>query len=157
MGSNVDTRVIPFDKPLSEGFTKYYYDESCGYELANDLQNTKRFPVDEETLGKPPHVENNIYNFFRCLYNVARGQLLPWIAASQVNLARMSSDDQWSNPFNVIPIIEMIPVEESCVVSISPDLIMPRNEVQKSSLLAPSGAYLTWLEMSGDNSEHDVQ
>jgi hypothetical protein len=37
-------------------------------------------------------------------------------------------------------------------ITISSDLVMSREETKKSSFSGPSGAYLTWLEMFGDNS-----
>jgi hypothetical protein len=39
------------------------------------------------------------------------------------------------------------------VIAVSPELLMPRSQVKNTSLLAPSGAYLTWIEMFGDDSD----
>ena len=42
---------------------------------------------------------------------------------------------------------------EAKTKELSGSLIMPRENVQESSLLAPSGAYLTWMEMMAEESE----
>ena len=39
-------------------------------------------------------------------------------------------------------------------ITISPDLVMSREETRKSSFNVPSGAYLTWIEMFG---EEDIE
>jgi len=38
--------------------------------------------------------------------------------------------------------------------TISPDLIMPREDVHESSLMAPSGFLLSWLEMYNEELEN---
>ena len=42
-------------------------------------------------------------------------------------------------------------------ISVSPSLIMPREKVQESSLLIPSGAYLTWMEVLEDENKKEEQ
>lgn len=36
------------------------------------------------------------------------------------------------------------------IVTVSPELIKPREELIKSSWMVPSGAYLAWIELFGE-------
>lgn len=76
--------------------------------------------------------------------------LVATFAATQFNIAALSSGNLPTGTFDATAIIRTISEERSSVVAISPDLIAPRTEVQDSSFLRPSGAYLTWIEMLGE-------
>lgn len=40
-------------------------------------------------------------------------------------------------------------------INVSPELIMPREQIRRESLAGPSGAYLTWLSILEDEQEPD--
>lgn len=72
------------------------------------------------------------------------------LAATQINLTRLSSRGQTTGAFDPTVIALLFAEKKDIVVSVSPDLVKSREGVFASSLFSPSGAYLTWVAMFED-------
>lgn len=154
MTDTVDTTPIPLDEPVDEGFIKileheaHYSDISILEETTSsdfletdEYSHLKRLTYDTR---KPIHLLELLSIGARSFTR----SLITGLAATQmINLARLSSRNQLTTAIDVAPMINIWLEKQSRIISVSPDLIMPRAQVQASSLLAPSGAYLTWVEM----------
>lgn len=150
----VDTHTIPFDIPVASGFNKIFKDnfsppdvvvsESKKDEYCSELNEDSQLLIFENVC--PDQVDlkewfaNQAWKISKSLINV--------IAATQIDIARLTFDGRCTAPSDVAAIVRMIP--QNYIVSVSPSLIMSRSEVHASSLLAPSGFRLAWMAMFGD-------
>ena len=92
--------------------------------------------------------------FAEWLSSIARGLARPWVvalAATQLNLARLSLDDLRTAGVEVHVVAHQLAEERGIRVSLSPGLIMSREEVRATSLPMPSGVKLTWMAMLSDD------
>lgn len=76
------------------------------------------------------------------------------LSAMSLDLTRIPSFNS-TRFYEIPPILRSYLEEKRIVLPPSNSLIMRRNDVQKSSLFAPSGAYLTWMEMIGESLPDD--
>jgi hypothetical protein len=147
-----DTHTISLDEPVAEGVVKVLNERALWD--ANLEEETSDFVFleggEDSVPLRPAYVADKPRNLFEWLAiataKMSRG-LVAGFAATQLNLARLSAGPQGTVAFDPNLIFEVCLQERSAVVSVSPGLIMPRSEVSVSSLLAPSGGYLAWMEM----------
>jgi hypothetical protein len=153
--------MISLDEPLPEGIVRILDD---GASLDIDLsQETSGITCIREEEGNSlplnlTYIPIESPHFFEWVVIAASRiskSLITALAATQLNIARLSSDHQWTAAFDPSMIIKAISEEKISIVSVSPGLIMPRTQVRVSSLLAPSGAYLAWMEMLRENSDNE--
>jgi len=156
MLDTIDTRMISFNEPLPEGIVKML-DERAPWD-ADLLQETRGITHFRDNEYSQPSKHTYIPDkpiFFYDWLGVAAMRLpesrIVAIATTLLYSAKLSIDPQWTFAFDPNPIVKVISKEKSSQVSISPGLIMPRTQVRASSLLAPSGAYLTWVEMLAED------
>lgn len=152
MADMPNTRMIALDEPVPDGVIKILnkptlWDPEISKETSDIV-----FSIDEEIavplkLRYAPDAPSQFNEWLGAASARLSKALITVFAATQLNIARLSSDDLPTGTFDVTAIIRTISEERSFVVNISPDLIMPRSEVRISSLLAPSGAYLAWMDM----------
>lgn len=151
-----DTRSVSLDEPVSEGIIKIIEgQEPWDYDTLQETGDT-RFFEESSVPMKPSLVTNRQLDFSDWLIHAALKlpkALVTIFAATQFNIARLSSDQLWTLPFDSSSIAKIVIAERARVVSVSPGLIMPRSEVHTSSLLAPSGGYLSWMEMLQENDD----
>lgn len=152
MQDTKDTRMISLDEPVTEAIVKVL-DERVPWDadLSQETSDVVCLGEEESSMPlKPIYVTDKPLHFYEWL-GIASTRLSRWLitglAATQIDLTRLTSDPQLTITFDPHAILKVISAEKSSVVSVSPSLIMTRSEVHSSSLLAPSGAYLTWLEM----------
>ncbi len=166
--SEEDTRSVNLDEPISDGFAKpllvaekenvtHTEKENVTHTEKEDVTHTEK----EGVTGFIPSDAVRLYFEYKHRHNEpprlrewlagAGSRLSQWVVgaatAAQIGLATLSRDDRWTASFDVAAITRMQYRPYSFRVSVSPELAMPRSEVFASSLLAPSGVYLTWLEM----------
>lgn len=162
MAYTTDTHTIPLDVPVPEGIIRVSREnEPWDADMAQDTSDISLLEQEAESIPlKPTFVSDRPLGFSEWLAIAAATlskTLVTTLAATQLNLARLSSDPQGTVAFDPSPIFEVILQERSTVVSVSPSLIMERFEVGVSSLLAPSGAYLAWLEMLAEEGDGESQ
>jgi len=152
MAEAPNTRMIAFDEPLPDGIIKIV-DTPVLWDL-DSLQETSNiaYVIDEDNSLplKPTYVPHRPVRFYEWI-GIATSKLssaiVTTLAATQFNVARLSSDNLPTGAFDAEAIVRSIAEQEAAVVSLSADLIVERAQVQARSLLAPSGAYLTWIEI----------
>jgi len=154
-----DTHTISLDAPVAEGIVKALC-ESKPWDT-DMSQETFDIKINEQEVDsiqvKPTFVSDGPISFSEWLGIAAAklsGGLVTALAATQINLARLSSDPQLTVPVDEHAILRVISEQRSSVVSVSRGLIAPRSQIQASCLLAPSGGYLAWMEMLQE--KHDV-
>ena len=155
-----DTHTISIDTPVPEGILKSLC-ESKPWDT-DQSQETSDFTIIEQEVDsiqvKPKFVSNRPISFSEWLGIASAkisGGLVTALASTQINLARLSSDPHLTVPVDAHAIFRVISAERSNVVAVSRDLIAPRSQVHASCLLAPSGGYLSWMEMLQES--HDVE
>ncbi len=161
VADSVDTRAVSIDVPIGSGFMKRFaehpplsgqpWDDSRDSTLVENDQYAR-----SDVLGYPPVGSASLLDAI--LLNAGRvpRAVMHTLAATYIDLATLSLDNRLTAAIDASAIIGPLRVMHLSPVSISPDLRMPRSKVQASSLLAPSGAYLTWVAMfGGDRDEHD--
>jgi len=158
MAYTTDTNTISFDLPVPEGIIKELQESTpWDADMAQETSDINLLEQEAESIPlKPTFVSDRPLGFTEWLSIAAATlskTLVTTLAATQINLARLSSDPQGTVAFDPSSIFEVIMQERSTVVSVSPSLIMGRFEVGASSLLAPSGAYLAWLEMLAEEGD----
>lgn len=154
-----NTNTVTLNHPISSGFAKeiegytdstpYTSDDRCSSDVIEieEFERNRRhiFPK-----GKQPTLKDwMIYKGAQFSKNI-----LITFASTQVDLIHLTKDD-CTFPFDQSSIVNIIPRKQSINVTISNDLIMSREQTRSSSFLGPSGAYLTWIEMFGENSHGD--
>jgi len=159
----IDTRMLSLDKPLPEGVIKML-DESAPWDadLSQETSDITSFGEEHNSLPlKPIHVTDRPIDFYEWLWFAARraaeSQIRSTILILLLSLEKVLVHPQWTFAVDPHLIFEAVSDKKSPVVSVSPSLIMPRSEVHASSLLAPSGAYLTWLEMLAEEADAQSQ
>jgi len=150
-----DTRMIPLGDTVDAGYIKNL-DESTPYiDTSSQVQiqdADSTLPYEEpyfENLPYPSRRSPSLWDWISAQAVAFPKSLLMAIAVN-LNIARLSSDNLLTGPLDETAIIKLVAHEQSILVSVSPELLMPRDQVKASSLVAPSGASLTWLEMLGE-------
>ena len=162
MPDTTDTRMISLDEPLPEGVIKVL-DEHVAWDadLSQETSDITSLGEEKNSLPlKPTYVPHRPVDFYEWLGLAAgRSSRAPinLFRVLQLSLAKLSFDPHWTFAVDPHPIFAAISEEKSPVVSVSLSLIMPRSEVRTSSLLAPSGAYLTWMEMLAEEADAQSQ
>jgi len=146
----IDTRSIPFDKPISDGFRKMAPNVALEDEasLIDEVPNEEA--TDYRVVIHDTETKSRDANYLEWFIIATRNLFVSALAATQINFLRLSTDNQWTSTFDMDTIRQIAPQKYHFMVTISPELVMPRKEVKNSSLLGPSGAYLCWLEMFED-------
>jgi hypothetical protein len=155
MAYTADTHTISFDLPVPEGIIKELQEsEPWDADIAQDTSDITLLEQEAETIPlRPTFIPHKPLGFSEWLATGAAKlsrTIVTTFAATQLNLARMSSDPQLTEAFDATAIIRAISEEKASVVALSEELIGPRTEVQASSFIRPSGAYLTWIGMLGE-------
>jgi len=149
------TRMIFLDEDIPEGYINIINKQDFGEsDLGEETSDINCLTYEgESVLLETRYAQRKPMNFYDWLgiaaTKVSNAMVIAF-ASSQLNIARLSSDNLHTGPVDASAIIRTIVEERSSVVSISQSLVMRREQVQDSSLLAPSGAYLTWVEMLQD-------
>ncbi len=156
MPDTVDTRMISFDEPLNEGFAKIFIlgqrryrprYHAFGHDVEIIVHETgeedEACAVDEQ-LGQTLYVRDLFH-----LAPPAMPKMDDFRAAMDLLVAytKMSAEDMKTAAFRPSDIMTERPAQRPRIVTVSPELARPREEIYASSLLAPSGFHLTWLEM----------
>lgn len=150
-----DTRMIPLDNPVDAGFIKKLEDGAPYVDTSSQVRIQdpgSTLPYEDpyfESLPYPSRRSPSLWDWISAQAVGLPKSLLMAIAVN-MNLARLSSDNLLTGPLDEMAIIELVAHEQSILVSVSPELLMPHDQVKASSLVAPSGASLTWLEMLGE-------
>lgn len=148
MTERVDTSSILLTEPLDAGFVKLIdVSEERGYIPEEQVGSGHLEPQEFRhqkggSLYLAEWLANGVGKF--------RQSILVCLAAIQIDLLRLSQNNIQTAPLDAARIVNLCEDYLSSVISVSLSLIMPRAKVQDSSLLAPSGAYLTWMEMLKD-------
>ena len=155
MGYTTDTHTISLDEPVPEGIIKMLRESApWDTDIAQETSDIAFLEQESESVQlKPTFFSDRPLGLSEWLAIGAAKlskTLVTTFAATQLNLVRLSSDPQLTVAFDATAIIRTISEERTSVVAISEELIGPRTEVQVSSFLRPSGAYLTWIGMLGE-------
>jgi len=162
MLDTTDTRMISLDEPVSEGVAKILKERT---RWDADLeQETTDFGYLEEAEDSAPvrpvylhHEPPKFYDWLAIAAAKLSRSVVTGFAAVQIDIARLSSDPLATVAFDPSPILDVCLRERPAVVSVSPGLVMPRSEVSVSSLLSPSGGYLSWMEMLQEGHDGEDQ
>ena len=152
MAYTTDTHTISLDVPVPEGIIKELRESApWDADMAQDTSDITLLEQEAESIPlKPTFVFDRPLGFSEWLAIAAATlskTLVTTLAATQLNLARLSSDPQLTVAFDATAILKSISADKSSVVAVSADLVAPRSEVRASSLLSPSGGYLAWMEI----------
>lgn len=154
MPDTIDTRMISLNEPVSEGMLKML-DHRARWDIDPSCETSDVPYFQDEGYSQPSklkYMPDKPISFCEWLGVATVTFSEPRIAAITAILsAAIVIDPRWTFYFDPGPILKAMAEEKSAVVSISPTLIMPRTQVRASSLLAPSGAYLTWVEMLAED------
>ncbi len=152
MTDTQNTRMIDLDEPPSDGIIKILNKPTLWEDdLSQETSDMACITIEEDSiplnLTYGQFSPTSFYEWLGIAAARLSNAMITTFAATQFNIARLSSDNFPTGAFDATAIIRTISEERSFVVNISPDLIMTRTEVRASSLLAPSGAYLAWMDM----------
>jgi len=147
-----DTSAIRFDQPVTDGFIKIFEEEKQDNGTDSKKDTMEENPDSDKYLSirSTAFLHKKNPNLIEWIVTGTEKFIINLMAATQLNLAKITCDTQWTYPITNASQIISIAYQKACVVSVSPELIIPRSDVQNASLIAPSGAYLTWIEMQGD-------
>ncbi|MBN2211245.1 MAG: hypothetical protein JW709_07600 [Sedimentisphaerales bacterium] len=139
-----NTETIPFNKNITDGMASWVQPRS-------DLDTSgilDPFVTSEQSdlVSGAPIVHGDKKKIIDFLVEGFRSGILGLYTLTQINLARISTDNQYTDPFPSHVLSAMIE-RPGITATVSKDLIRPRSKVQLDSLLGPSGAYLTWIAM----------
>ncbi len=152
MAYTKDTHTISLDAPVPEVIVKALCD-SKPWDPDQSQETSDITIIEQEGDSiqvKPTFVSDRPISFSEWLGIAAAklsGGLVTALAATQINLARLSSEPHLTVAVDASAILKVISAERSSIVAVSRGLVARRSEVRASSLLAPSGGYLAWMEM----------
>jgi len=142
MLDTVDTRPISINRPVAPGYVALIHEQPIDPYISCDSTS---FVDDDVSHGIDP---SSPFRESPKVLDLLVKATINLIAATQLNFVRLSGDAQWTEPVrSAHSIVNRVSENASYVVALSPELVVPPNEVQLGSLIAPSGAYLTWIEM----------
>ncbi|MHC4145100.1 MAG: hypothetical protein ACYSWW_10845 [Planctomycetota bacterium] len=152
MAYSTDTHTLSLDRPVPEGIAKVLRENApWDTDLSQETSDITCFQEEEDSIQLKPTLFSDKPLGFTEWLGVAAARLsrtfVTTLAATQLNLAQLSSDPQVTVAFDTTAILKAISAERASVVAVSAALVAPRSEVRASSLLAPSGGYLAWMEM----------
>jgi len=158
MEYTTNTHTISLDEPVPEGIMKMLRESTpWDTDMAQETSDINILEQETESIQLKPTIVSDrplgLSGWLAIGAAKLSRTLVATFAATQLNLARLSSDPQGTVSFDPSSIFKVVMQERSTVVSVSPSLIMGRFEVGASSLLAPSGAYLAWLEMLAEEGD----
>ena len=159
MPDKVDTRGISLDEPIDEVFIKAVDIDECYSDMiegqgADEYLHTieNSYPYQEGTLIDSQRNRSLcLTEWLAIATKKVSKPLLTSLVASKIDITRLSASNRWTAPIDSAAIVNICQQYHSFIVSVSPSLITSREKVQASSLLSLSGAYLTWMEMLGDD------
>ena len=155
MEYTTNTHTISLDEPVPEGIMKMLQESTpWDTDMAQETSDINILEHEPDSIQlKSTFVSDRQLGFSEWLAigaaKLSRA-LVTTFAATQLNIVRLSSDPQLTVAFDATSIIRAISEERTSVVALSEELIGPRTEVQLSSFIRPSGAYLTWIGMLGE-------
>ena len=152
MAYATDTHTISLDDPVPEGIMKVLRESApWDTDLTQETSDITFVGQEADSFQMKPTCGFDTPVGFSEWLGVAAAKLsrtlVTVFAATQLNLARLSSDPQLTAHFDAGAILKVISSVRSNVVVVSRGLIAPREQVCSSSLLCPSGGYLAWTEM----------
>jgi hypothetical protein len=153
MSENLDTRTVSWEEPLSEGVARLLHAEERWQPepLESDTTASDVSPDEDSRVsviaGKPHGVHGWLgWAATKCPRGVVAG-----LMATHMAVTRLSSHSDGTGTLDPYQLLHPADAPPSHGASISAALVMRREEVRASSLLAPSGAYLTWIEMCAED------
>ncbi len=152
MSENLDTRTVSLDEPLSEGIVKLLNDEER-WEPEQPERDTTASDISADdyfSISQAAREPRRAHGWFGLAATKFSRGIVAGFIATHIAVSRLSSNCEWTATLDPYSILNPERALGSHVAGVSAGLIMPREEVRESSLLAPSGAYLTWIEMRAE-------
>ena len=152
----IDTSSTPLNYSVPEGFVKAFGEQSAELESMTSVpqptSSSSRFadPLAADLVAHSNRGELSFHEWIVFAASRASRSLMAVLAATQINLAKLSWEDRRTSSFDFASLTRVLPAEFSIPVSITADLVASPDDTAQTTLLAPSGLYLTWLEMLED-------
>jgi len=163
MERNLDTNSVLIHEPMDSGVIRALSRPANRWCIMDEEVTGVKIEYPEDLtfsdISAPvPVGSQETTSFMELLANGAKSfskEIIFGLACVQIDITRLSSNDLRTAAIDTYAIVNTCREEEAIVVSMSRSLMMSREKVQESSLLAPSGAYLTWMAMLQDDLPED--
>lgn len=153
MPDTTETWGFNGEAPMDDAFLKILdsNDDAKYLDITSDLASLETNDS-EVRVYQTPHLDakSNFWHQIGARALRFPKNVMSVLVAAQMDITRISSSNMPSRHIDIAPIMQLYQQQARGMISVSSGLVMSRKQLKSSSLLAPSGALLAWMELVED-------